>query len=71
MSEAVKCPMMGVSLRDIGDGYHPTVRWHPKTCLREGCGVWTRYGCGLSHNVTVHVPDDRASGTMPRANEEG
>jgi hypothetical protein len=52
------CPMMGVVLRNIGDGYHPTVRWEPVECRRKGCAVWTDYGCGLSHNITIHAPSE-------------
>lgn len=46
------CPFMGVTLRDLGDGYHPTVRWTPSKCAAEWCAVWTDDGCGMAHNRT-------------------
>lgn len=46
------CPMMGVQIRDPGDGYHSTVRWVPCKCRRDGCALWTSIGCGLSHGTT-------------------
>jgi hypothetical protein len=47
------CPMMGVTLRDPGDGYHPSVKWSSVRCKREGCALWTCRGCGLAHMTTL------------------
>ena len=46
------CPMMGVTLRDPGDGYHATVTWSPSRCRRDKCALWTAIGCGLSNHTT-------------------
>jgi hypothetical protein len=41
--------------------YGAEVRVHPSPCQHSKCALWTRYGCGLSHNITEAVGTKEAT----------